>query len=97
MTHLRIEQSGQAVEVVSESLIKKLYDTALEISEPEQGEEDNAYMSGHISVPHSYRQYVEYLAGSIGEGTSGVVTSLTQNAEGRFQDLRVDVTNGWSN
>ena len=95
MTYLRIEQSGQAVETVSESLIKKLYDTAIEIPEPEEGEEDNAYMSGHISVPYTYKQYVDYLAGSIGEGTSGVVTSLTQNAEGRFQDLRIDVTNGY--
>jgi hypothetical protein len=84
MTQLRIEQSRQAIETVSESLIKKLYDTTLEISEPEEGEEDNAYISGHISVPYTYRSYVEYLAGSIGEGTSGIVTSLRQNAEGRF-------------
>ena len=95
MTQLRIEQSEQVVEIVSESLIKKLYDKALEIPEPEEGEEDNAYMSGHISVPYTYRSYVEYLAGTIGEGTSGVVTSLRQNAGGRFQDLRIDVTNGY--
>jgi hypothetical protein len=41
-------------------------------------------MSGHISVPHSYREYVEYLAGKIGEGFDGIVTSVRQNAEGRF-------------
>ena len=40
MTQLRIEQIEQAVETVSESLIKKLYDKALEIPEPEEGEED---------------------------------------------------------
>ena len=95
MTQLTIEQSGQIVETVSESLVKKLYDTALEIPKPEGGEEDNAYMSGHISVPYTYKQYVEYLAGSIGEGTSGVVTSLRQNVGGRFSNLRIDVTNGY--
>lgn len=95
MTQLRIEQSSSTIETVSESIIEKLYDVATEIDEPGSGEDDNAYMSGHISLPYSYRIYVEYLAGSIGEGTSGVVTSLRQNAEGRFQDLRIDVTNGY--
>ena len=75
MTHLRIEQ-GSTVETVSDSIIKKLYDVALSISEPQGGEEDDAYIAGHISVPHTYESYVEYLAGSIGEGTSGVVTNL---------------------
>lgn len=94
MTHLRIEQSGQAVENVSESLIKKLYETALKIPRSEEGEEDNAYMSGHISVPHTYKEYTDYLADTVGEGTSGVVTSLRQNVGGRFPNLRIDVTNG---
>lgn len=95
MTQLRIEQSSSTIETVSESVIEKLYDVATEIDEPGSGEDDDAYVSGHISLPNSYRMYVEYLAGSIGEGTSGVVTSLRQNAEGRFQDLRIDVTNGY--
>ena len=95
MTQLRIEQSSSTIETVSESVIEKLYDVAIEIDEPGSGEDDDAYVSGHISLPYSYRMYVEYLAGSIGEGTSGVVTSLRQNAEGRFQDLRIDVTNGY--
>ena len=95
MTQLRIEQSSSTIETVSESVIEKLYNVATEIDEPGSGEDDGAYVSGHISVPYSYRIYVEYLAGSIGEGTSGVVTSLRQNAEGRFQDLRIDVTNGY--
>lgn len=95
MTQLRIEQSGQEVENVSESLVKKLYDTALEIPEPEEGEDDNAYMSGHISVPYTYKQYVDYLADTVGEGTSGIVTSLRQNVGGRFSNLRIDVTNGY--
>lgn len=84
MTQLRIEQSSSTIETVSESVIEKLYDVATEIDEPGSGEDDDAYVSGHISLPNSYRMYVEYLAGSIGEGTSGVVTSLRQNAEGRF-------------
>jgi hypothetical protein len=64
------------------------------VSEPLEGETDAAYMSGHISVPHTYAEYVEYLAGEIGEGNSGVVTSRIQNPTGRFQDLTIDVTNG---
>lgn len=92
MTHLNIQQ-GSGVEIVSAQIIKKLYDTALTVSEPLEGETDAAYMSGHISVPHSYQDYVYYLAGKIGSGTSGVVTSQINNPTGRFQDLTIDVVN----
>ena len=94
MTHLNIQQ-GSGVEIVSAQIIKKLYDIALTVPEPQEGETDAAYMSGHISVTQTYQQYVEYLAGTIGEGTSGVVTSIRQNPGGRFQALTIDVTNGY--
>lgn len=94
MAHLNIQQ-GSAIEVVPEKIVKKLYDVALEIPEPQEGETDAAYMSGHISVTQTYQQYVEYLAGTIGEGDNGVITSTRQNAAGRFQDLTIDVTNGY--
>ena len=94
MTSLRIEQ-GSTVENVSESLIKKLYDTAVEVPLPGAGEEDAAYLSGHIAVEYTYKSYVDYLAGTIGEGSSGVVTTIRQNAGGRFGDLRIDVTRGY--
>lgn len=93
MTHLNITQ-GSTIETVSAQIVKKLYETALTVSEPLEGETDAAYMSGHISVPHAYAEYVEYLAGEIGEGNNGVVTSRIQNPTGRFQDLTIDVTNG---
>ena len=35
------------------------------------------------------------MAGTIGEGSSGVVTTIRQNAGGRFSDLRIDVTRGY--
>lgn len=93
MTHLNITQ-GSTVETVSAQIVKKLYETASTVSEPLEGETDAAYMSGHISVPHTYAEYVEYLAGEIGEGNNGVITSRIQNPTGRFQDLTIDVTNG---
>lgn len=93
MTHLNIQQ-GSDVEIVSAQIIKKLYDTALTVSEPLEGETDAAYMSGHISVPHASEKQVYYLAGTIREGTNGVVTSQITNPSGRFQDLTIDVTSG---
>lgn len=89
MTHLTITQ-GSTAETVSTTLIKKLYDVAISIPEPLQGETDNAQISGHISVGTSYRNQVEYLAGTImykGTGEQG------NNPHGRFQNLQIDVTN----
>ena len=94
MNKLNIVQSSNSVETVTTQIIDQLYNAALSVSEPEEGETDQAYMSGHISVDHAYDAKVKYLAGTIGEGSSGVVTSIQQNAQGRFQDLRIDVTNG---
>lgn len=94
MTHLNIQQ-GSNVEIVSAQIIKKLYDTALTVSEPLEGETDAAYMSGHISVPYTYESYVNYLAGTIREGTNGIVSTQRSNPSGRFQNLTVDVTNGY--
>ena len=94
MNKLNIVQSSNNVETVTTLIINQLYNAALSVSEPEEGETDQAYMSGHISVDHAYDAKVKYLAGTIGEGSSGVVTSIQQNAQGRFQDLRIDVTNG---
>ena len=60
MTHLNIQQ-GQNIEVVSTNLIKKLYEAALSVPEPLEGEQDAAYMSGNLQVDKSYRTQVEYL------------------------------------
>ena len=60
MTHLNIQQ-GQNIEVVSTNLIKKLYEAALSVPEPLEGEQDAAYMSGNLQVDKSYRAQVEYL------------------------------------
>ena len=94
MNKLNITQSSGNVETVSSAIIDQLYNAALSVPTPEEGETDQAYMSGHISVDHAYEDIVKYLAGTIGEGTSGVITSIQQNAQGRFQDLRIDATNG---
>ena len=96
MTRLNIIQNKNTIEIVTQQIIETLYNIALTIPKPQQGETDQAYVSGHISVPCTYKEHVEYLAGVIGEGTSGVVTSSRQNASGRFQDLQIDVTNGYS-
>lgn len=60
MTHLNIQQ-GQNIEVVSTNLIKKLYEAALSVPEPLEGEQDAAYMSGNLQVDKAYRNQVEYL------------------------------------
>lgn len=60
MTHLNIQQ-GQNIEVVSTNLIKKLYEAALSVPEPLEGEQDAAYMSGNLQVAKTYRSQVEYL------------------------------------
>ena len=60
MIHLNIQQ-GQNIEVVSANLIKKLYEAALSVPEPLEGEQDAAYMSGNLQVDRSYRSYVQYL------------------------------------
>jgi hypothetical protein len=52
MTHLTITQ-GSTAETVSTALIKKLYDVAISIPEPLQGETDNAQIS-HSQNPHSH-------------------------------------------
>lgn len=60
MTHLNIQQ-GSNVEIVTAQIIKKLYDAALSVPEPQSGEEDAAYMSGNLQVNKAYRSQVEYL------------------------------------
>lgn len=60
MTHLSIQQ-GTNTEIVSTQLIKKLYETALAVPEPLEGEEDAAYMSGNLQIAKTYRSQVEYL------------------------------------
>lgn len=60
MTHLNIQQ-GQNVEVVSTQIIKKLYDAAQSVPLPEEGEQDQANMSGNLQVDKTYREYVSYL------------------------------------
>ena len=60
MTHLNIQQ-GQNVEVVTTQIIKKLYEAALSVPEPLEGEQDAAYMSGNLQVAKTYRSQVEYL------------------------------------
>lgn len=86
MTHLNIQQGQNISELVNANIIKKLYEAALSVPEPLEGEQDDAYMSGRLEVPKSYRSQVQYLAGNInGE----------PNASGRFPDLRIDVTNSY--
>lgn len=60
MTHLNIQQ-GQNIEVVSTSIIKKLYEVALSVPEPLEGEQDAAYMSGNLQVDRTYKAQVQYL------------------------------------
>lgn len=99
MTNLTIKQNGtggvSVKESISTQIMQKLYDSAKSVSEPQLGQQDNAYISGHISVPHTYKFQVNYLAGTIGEGESGVITSQRSNPDGRFQDLQIDVTSGY--
>jgi hypothetical protein len=47
MNHLNIQQ-GNNIEIVSAQIIKKLYDTALTVSEPLEGETDATYMAGNL-------------------------------------------------
>ena len=94
MNALNIQQ-GNTIETVSLDIIKKLYNAAISVPEPQNGETDAAYLSGHIQANNSYREWVEYLAGTIGEGGNGTVTSIKQNAEGRFQDLTIDIVNSY--
>lgn len=94
MTHLNIQQ-GSNTEIVPMQVIDKLYEVALSVPEPQNGEVDAAYVSGHIQTANTYKDYVDYLAGTIGEGDNGVITSTRQNVAGRFQDLTIDVTNGY--
>lgn len=91
MNRLKIQQ-GSNVEEVSTDIIKKLYDTALSVSEPIEGEQDQAYLSGHLSVGKSYEQYVKYLAGTVYYRGIG---EANNNPNGRFQDLRIDITNDY--
>lgn len=60
MTNLNIQQ-GQNIEIVSAEVIKKLYETALSVPTPSEGEQDDAYMSGNLQVDKTYRTYVSYL------------------------------------
>lgn len=60
MTHLNIQQ-GQNIEVVTTQIIKKLYDTALTVSEPLEGETDAAYMSGNLQTNKASRKVCTYL------------------------------------
>lgn len=60
MTNLNIQQ-GQNIEIVSTETIKKLYETALSVPTPSEGEQDDAYMSGNLQVDKTYRTYVSYL------------------------------------
>ena len=95
MNTLKIQQ-GNTIETVSSNVIKKLYDAAVSVSEPLEGETDTAYLSGHIQTDFTYESYVNYLAGNIGEGNNGTVTSVRQNLSGRFQGLRIDVVRGYA-
>lgn len=88
MNSLNIQQ-GSTVEYVFTDLIKKLYDVAISVSEPLEGEQDQAQLSGYISVGKSYEQYVKYLAGTVFYKNTG---SIHNNPSGRFQNLRIDVT-----
>lgn len=60
MTHLNIQQ-GSNVEIVSAQIIKKLYDTALTVSEPLEGQTDAAYMAGNLQVNKASRKACTYL------------------------------------
>lgn len=60
MTNLNIQQ-GQNIEIVSSEIIKKLYEAALSVPTPSEGEQDDAYMSGNLQVDKTYRTYVSYL------------------------------------
>lgn len=60
MNSLKIQQ-GQNIEVVSTSIIKKLYDAAQSVPLPEEGEQDQASMSGNLQVDKTYRTQVSYL------------------------------------
>ena len=54
MTHLNITQNINNTEVVNAKLVQKLYDVAVSISEPQSGQTDNAYISGHLEVDKAY-------------------------------------------
>lgn len=86
MTSLRIEQANVS-ETVSSQIIHKLYEMALSVSEPQEGQEDAAYLSGHIFSQRADEDEVKYLAGTI-----SYKGSITLNPTGRFQDLQIDVT-----
>lgn len=60
MTHLRIEQNSN-VEIVSSQIIQKLYECALSIQEPAEGQQDNAHVSGNIQSTYAYQAHVSYL------------------------------------
>ena len=60
MNSLRIQQ-GFNVEIVSAQLIEKLYNTALSVPEPQDGEADAAYISGNLQVVKASRKKCNYL------------------------------------
>lgn len=60
MNSLIIEQNS-IPEIVDESIIHKLYEKVKEIPEPNEGEEDNAYLSGNLQTQYSYRSEAQYL------------------------------------
>lgn len=94
MNSLKIQQGSNA-ESVSTNIIQTLYYSALSVPQPQSGQIDNALLSGHITAPHAYKYQINYLAGIVGEGTSGVVTSQRNNSEGRFSNLQIDIVNGY--
>lgn len=60
MTNLRIEQNNMP-EQVNATLIHKLYEVALSISEPNVGEEDVAYLAGNLQTQYAYKTDCDYL------------------------------------
>lgn len=88
MNTLKIQQ-GQTVETVTTSIINKLYEAALSVSEPLEGEEDNAYLSGNLQVGRASQNKVKYLAGTVLVRGAG---NINNNPEGRFHDLKINIT-----
>ena len=85
MTHLRIEQNN-IPETVSAAIIRKLYETALSVPEPNEGEEDSAYLSGTLQTPYAYKSHVDYLT----ERFSNLYINVTSDYYIEFTDPKVE-------
>lgn len=91
MTHLNIIQNPNTVEQVSNRVIEKLYETAVNIPEPLSGQTDEVNLEGFIETYAAYEEQVKYLAGNI-----KFRGSISINHLGRCPNFTISITQGYA-